>query len=201
MDSIIETLGSFLLVVLGSSTAIGLLNWYTDKSKRKSEIKYLATRIAVDLEGYAIDCAEQCSNHISHEKHNGLCGKLISQIPIIPAIGDTERYDFLDNALLDQILRLPQQLMLYEREIKSMSDVLDMGYVQDECCNKTLKIGLQALELSKEVRSKYHLPKRELKSGEWDIDKFYKEQIEKFNKPSKLHTDKIEVDSTDKDLN
>ncbi|GJM00010.1 MAG: hypothetical protein DHS20C07_16890 [Methyloligella sp.] len=176
MEFVLGVIGNFLLVVVGSGASIGFLNWFTDRKKSKSKVKFLATQLAVQLEGYALECFEDISNQDDYIGHEGYIGSTIAFVPELPKIPTSDDYMQLDNNLLDEFLQMPQDRITANRA------AIFWDQVDRECANSayresTVVMGHKALTLSKKLRQKYKLPQRELKSGVCELNKFFHDQM------------------------
>ena len=109
MPQLEDLASNFISVLVGTGALFGVIQLYSERRKRKEAVKYLATRIAIQLEGYAIDCANKVSDYNLLLASNGILGELVQDIPILPEIPDGD-YKLLDRSLLDNFLQLPQNI-------------------------------------------------------------------------------------------
>lgn len=186
MIDIAEFAGQVVTVMLGSGAAFAFLNWRTERRRRIDDVEFLATTLAVQFEGYAIDCADKVSDHQLATDSDGCAGKLIGKIPDFNLVTQHEGYRLLDRAVLDEILQFPQERLLAERAAIFWWDVVG----DPDCCNNayrdnTVKVAHHALMLATKLRSRYKLPKRSMAYGEWDIREFLAKEVQKLSDETK----------------
>ncbi len=178
------TFGSNLItVMLGSGAAFGILNWFSERQKRTEEVEFLATRLAVQLEGYAIECADKVSDHDTATDSDNTAGAVIGKIPEFPPLPESESYRLLKRDLLDEMLQFPQLRFMAENAAIFWWNVVgDPDSCRVAYRDNTISMGERAAGLAKRLREKYSLPKRTLIYGEWDICKFFNEELAKIQK-------------------
>lgn len=167
----------FLTTMLGSGAAIGLLNVYSvykaESIKRRDEVGLLATRIAVQLEGYIIQCTDDLSNHEIFSSSKGSAGTSIQRIPKCLDLFHGDSYRLLDRDLLDDILQFPQKIQMAEQELTSLWEVTgDTSLCERRMYRYAVIMGREAVTLSRRLRTRYKLPVRKLVSDDRDMCEF-----------------------------
>ena len=170
--------GNIITVMLGSGAAFGFMNLYSDRKKHKNNAEFLATQIAVQLEGYAIECADKISEHTTAEDSDNHAGRLIGKIPEYPPLPTSDSYNLLNRGIVDEVLQFPQERQMADKAAYFWWDVVG----DPECCNaaykdNTIRMGERAARLAKKIRNFYKLPERKLVFGEWDIYKFFNDEL------------------------
>ena len=89
---------NLLTVFLGSGAALTAFNWYIEhqreKKRRTDEKEFLAVKLAIEFEGFAIECAELVSDHITNENSGGQAGKRIGSLPDVRQPPRSDSYKF-----------------------------------------------------------------------------------------------------------
>jgi len=163
-----EIITQLLSIILGSGALFGILQFTNDLKKRKDGAEYLATRIAILLEGYAINCANKISEFDLVFSTDGIMGELIHDISNLPEIPEGE-YKLLDRSLLDEFLQLPQEIEIARSACLSECDFADLARCGQIRIRYITIIGAKAYKLAYRVRKKYKLPQRTIRSGKLEI--------------------------------
>ena len=175
---------NLVTVFLGSGAAVAITNWYIEhrreERRRTDETEFLAVKLAIEFEGYAIECAERVSDHKTAEDSGGHAGKRIGSLPEAPQLPKGDAYKFFDRNLLDDIYQFPQDCLMADRAAIFWWNVVG----DEDCCTQayeknTIRMGVKASEIAKEIRRKNKLPSRTLTFGNWKIDKFLGEEMAK----------------------
>ena len=181
MDTFISLLPSFF----GSGAAIAIITIAKlcfeesrERKKREEATQYLALLLAIQFEGYAIDCASKASDHKTAIEHEGDVGNVIDRVlqPQAPPV--SESYQLLDRVILDAVFGFSQRCQMAQEAAMFWWHVVG----DEDCCNSameenTIKMGGEALEISESLRSKYKLGDRRLEFGEWEIRSFFKREL------------------------
>jgi len=171
--------GNVITVMLGSGAAFGILKWHTDWKTQQNKAKFLATQLAVQLEGYAIDCSDKISGHITAEDSNEAAGDYITKIVEYPPLPVSDAYQSLERSIADEVLQFPQECQMAERAARFLWEVADTDACLENYKDNTIRIGAKAAELAKKIREHYSLPMRKLTFGEWDVYQFFADELKK----------------------
>jgi hypothetical protein len=170
--NIAEIVKTLFSVLLGTGTLFGALQYSIERRKRKDGVEYLATRIAILLEGYAICCTNKLSDFDLFFTTNGILGELIHDVPKFPEIPDGD-YKLLNRFLLDEFLQLPQNIeMAYNVALRD-SDFADEIQGNQIRIDYIISLGSKAIKLANLFREQYKLPKRNIKIGKMLIKDFF----------------------------
>ncbi|MEI9889108.1 MAG: hypothetical protein WDN08_21905 [Rhizomicrobium sp.] len=193
-------LQSFLTVVLGSGAAFTIaqivLDFRRHRRKRRDSVEYLALRLAFVLEGYAIACAEKQSDHSTAVEHDGQAGRLLGSVPEVPALPESDAYQFLDRSILNSVLDFPQRVVMADRFAAFWWDTVgDLDSFRSEIGSQTIRMGHLAAVLAKRVRTTYRIQGRPLVLGTWDIGKYLEDEVRKLDETKRRN--EVEKDQLD----
>ena len=149
---------------------------------RADEAEFLAVRLAIEFEGYAIESAERVADQKTLEDSGGHAGNKIGSLPEPPQPPKSDAYKFFDRALLDAIFQFPQDRLMANRAAIFWWDVVG----DEEACTEaykehTIRMGAKASEIAREIRSKNKLPARNLTFGRWEIDRFLDKELSRIH--------------------
>jgi len=166
-----EGVGDFLVVLFGSGAGValatvGIEQWRHSKSRQES-VRHLALRVAFMLEGYAIDCADKVEFADVDRVRD------FSAVPQLPALPESSAYVLMQTDILEKILDHPQQCQMAGSGAAFLREIGDPESASVAVEEATIQLGQKALEIAQEIRKHYHLPRRKLVSGTWDIETFY----------------------------
>lgn len=171
-----------LLAVLSTSFFTGLataiLNQIYAGRASTRDAKYLAIRIAVILESFAIECAEQISTQQMYNQTGGGSGRLYGTVPALSPFPDEAKWESLDGDLLARALSLRNELPLSDRKIAFWEDI-DRECIPVECDQQCGKCGYIAWELAQAIRRRYGFPSFDPKLTSWDVAGTLKEMHDK----------------------
>lgn len=158
--------------VPGTSFATAVFNQlFTSHRERKKlgrDAKYLAIRLAVILEQFAIECAERIAAMEMYQSSKGGAGSLFGKLPELPAYPEEAKWEALDANLLARALTLKNELPLSDRAIAFWEDI-DRTSIPAECAQQCGKCGYMAWELAVAIRAKYGFPPFDPRRTSWDL--------------------------------
>ena len=177
----IEILKLSLSTGLLAGIATQSFGWIIDRWKlnrlKETEAAYLAARLAVACENFAILCAEQIADNDMYKQSEGHAGKPHGKLPLLGEFPPQENWTTLDPALLSRSLSLPNELLLGERMISFWSDVdPDPSLLRSACNTQAGTCGYRAWKLAEDLRARYRLPEFVPRDFSWDTIKVLKEQ-------------------------
>jgi hypothetical protein len=143
---------------IGFAATMLTLVWgsWSKRSENQRSATYLAIRLAVILEQFAIDCADRIADQDLHDNSLGHAGAVASELPKLEAFPDEQSWNALNPALLARVLSFPNTCRLSNLAISawyafSPEDVPEEGRRQ---CGKT---GQMAWVLACDLRKQYRL--------------------------------------------
>jgi hypothetical protein len=157
--------------VVAATLTVGL-NWLvarrTEHAKLERDARYLAIRVSVVLERFALDCAEFAGDNDLHRRSDGAAGQHRASVPSIAAYPTDADWKALPQDLLAECLSLPTEIEQTSRGIDFVSDVApdDAPAACDEAC---AALGLRALDLAKRLRGRYGFPPLKSSDSEYDL--------------------------------
>ncbi len=175
------TVMDLVLVFLGSGAGVAItsliLEHWRHKRSRTESARHLAIRIAFELEGYAIDCAEKANDHQLACSSAGHAGTYLGTVPAPPSLPESTAYSLIDADVLEAILDFPQRCKMASSEAAFWWDAVgDMDCVRTAASGNTIKMGALAIRIAQRLRQRHRLPTRDLTFGEWDIATFFDEE-------------------------
>jgi hypothetical protein len=181
---------------LGSGAVLAIARLVFDRNKEKRErteaTKYLALQLAILLEAYVIECAEGVSSHQTADEYDGHAGARLGTVLKLPDLPVGDAYRFLDPDLLNSVLAFPQRCLLAQRASEFWDDVVgDREAYYNTVKQNCLRMGSEALDISRALRGKYNLPGRSLRFDRWDIDNFIAIEMRKLTASLK-HQEEVE---------
>lgn len=173
---------NFLIVVV----TIFLTNFFQHRFKKKAKkeedqvaVKYLALRLAFLFEGYAVECADKVGDHQLAYDSDRHAGRFIGQVPKIPPLPREEDQKILDHSLLNDIWDFPQRCVMANDNALFWDDIGERDCTTNALRINTIKMGFRAMDIGNRLRKKYDLSPRLLGFGDFDVEKFLKEELEK----------------------
>ncbi len=178
MDELITTILTSAVV---SSIATTAISSWLESRKSKVSTKLEALKASVELEGYAINCADKLANHELAISSAGHAGAFLADVPDIPplniAVGFLRPKKY---QVANRLLIFPQEHNQAKQVVLFMWDVTcDPDSCNKEAAMQTAKMGLKAVSLAEDLRNAFKLPDRELVFGTHDIKETLKDNIEK----------------------
>lgn len=173
-----------LTTFLGSGASFTLISLLFEHRKHRREriesVSFLALRLAVLLEGYALRCVDEASDHSIAKGSGGHAGTLLGAVPITPTLPDSDSYRLLDKALLHLVLEFPQRRDIAQQEADFWSNVVgDRDCYLNTAWQNTLLIGAHSLDVARRLRDSHSLPRRSLTFGQGrDLGKHLAEQVQ-----------------------
>lgn len=177
-------------VFLGSGVSFTLVKTLLDRRKEKQErteaTKHIALRLAILFEAYVIECAEGVSSHQTADEYNGDAGARLGKVLALADLPIDDAYRFLDTNLLNSIYAFPQRCLLAQKAAEFWADVVgDRDAYFNTVKQNTLKMGSEALDISRNIRQLYGLPPRLLRFDKWDIDNFMMKEVKRLEDSQK----------------
>ncbi|MDE2163595.1 MAG: hypothetical protein KGJ53_10560 [Alphaproteobacteria bacterium] len=145
-----------IVVGIGATVITLIATSHRDTGLRRRVATYLAMRVAITLEAFAIACADLIGENQRAQPSNDDEGprKLLPRLPSYPSGGD---WRTLDMSLANRALAFRNDLavsanaMYYEFDMNAKKQ-------SDACDDQAAKRGVQAWDLARELRAFYRLP-------------------------------------------
>lgn len=147
------------------TAAIGALR---EHNKEKRGATYLALRIAVALEQFAISCADQIGENDVHEESHGHAGTAYVGLPKNPEYPTDADWKALIGTLAARALGLTNEIHMGARALAFSLDN-DPENATSDCSDRCAVLGLRALTLATELRSEYRIRRFDPREAGWDI--------------------------------
>lgn len=168
MENLFSTVVTSALVATIAGAAI---NAWLEARKDKHSTRFEALSVAVSLEGYTITCADLLSGHDLAMSSGGHAGSYMGRVPPLPELSLTAGF------LKPYRAKVAGRLMAFPQEVRQADQVAaflwgvtaDVDAVRESSAAQVAKMGMKAIELAKDIRKAFGLPKRELVFGKYDI--------------------------------
>ena len=176
---LMEVLKLALGTGLVAAVATQGIAWLVDRSKSnraaEAEATYLAARLVVAFEHFAIECAEQIADNDMFRQSEGHAGRSHGTLPELSEFPLEANWTTLEPALLSRSLSLPNEILLGNSMIAFWSDVdPDPSLVRSACDAQAGTSGYRSWRLAEDLRSRYGLPDFVPKDFSWDVIKALK---------------------------
>lgn len=170
MEQFLSTVVTSALVATIAGAAI---NAWLENRKSKHAARFDALSAAVSLEGYAITCANELSNHELAMSSGGHAGSSIGNVPELPQLSVVAGFLKPKRAeVADRLMTFPQEVRQASQLAGFMWDVTaDEDVVREAAATQSAKMGLRALELAKDLRKVFRLPPRQVLVGKFNVEK------------------------------
>ncbi|WP_306591776.1 hypothetical protein [Geothrix sp. 21YS21S-4] len=155
-----------------------IINGYIEDRKSKQSVRFEALAIAVALEGYAIICANKISAHNTAVTSEGAASLLLRSVPKFPQFSGVIRFfGPRKMSLANRIMMFSQEVYQANQSVAFWWEVVgDLEAMYQEAKIQGAKMGLQSLDLARDIREEFKLPHRILIFGDYDIRQLLKEQ-------------------------
>lgn len=161
-----------LLAVVTSTTVATVagvaINAWLEAKKTKWSTRLDALKAAVALEGYAITCAHEVSDHRDASFYEGHAGAFMNRVPDLPELSVAAGLlKPKKSSVANRLIIFPQEVCQANQRVNFWWDVLgEQDLVRTEAVQQGSKIGLKSLVLAQDIRSAFGLPVRDLTFGE-----------------------------------
>jgi hypothetical protein len=177
-----------LKLTLGTGFVTSALNHFAGsylegRKERRSvrrDSRYLAIRLAVILERFAIDCADIIAENNSFLTPNGFLGRRDSQLPTLQEYPSDIDWRSFEPELSVRIFSLPNEVSVSQGVI-SFADRLAGGPdgSPSDTTNQAGLCGHRALHIANDLRERYQLPPFRMAWPQWDVPTILKEAHDK----------------------
>jgi hypothetical protein len=150
------SIGSGLVAALITQCVAWVRETRKDKESTKREATYLAIRLAVILERFALDCANGIADQEMYTQSEGHAGAYHHQLPELASYPDEDGWKVMRLDFLTRALELRNEVLLSNRKIASWEDI-DRDCIPNECDDQCGRCGYMAWQLACEMRNHYWL--------------------------------------------
>ncbi len=160
-SSVLSLIGTSTVAALVATIVTHILAGRRDKQARKRDATYLAIRLAVILESYALACHELLSDNDLHSSSGGEAGKQRSELPDLPPYPDDADWKSLETALASRALLFRNELWISDRSIAFWLDIDPEENLLPACNQEAATRGYQAWCLAENLRDQYRIERFE----------------------------------------
>jgi hypothetical protein len=133
-----------------------LISWFREHKHEQLAstrgARYLAIRLAMMLEGFAIECADAIAAQDMHNQSERHAGAAHGALPDLPPYPDEADWKVLEPQFLARALTLRNELRLSDKMIAFWADI-DRECIPQECDQQCGKCGYMAWELAAHIAS------------------------------------------------
>jgi hypothetical protein len=170
------TLSTVLWIAVSTGLATAVFNQFIgwlreamhDRASTKRDARYLAIRLAVMLEEFAIKCADRIGDNDLYRQTKGSVGTKWDSIPELPPYPDEADWRSLAPGLLSRVLTLRNALSLKGGGVVSGADW--GNYSAAACDSKCGKGGFVAWTLARDLRAHYGLKPFDPHETAWIVE-------------------------------
>lgn len=162
MDEVLRWLGDASKLVpagVAAGVAVQVIQtvreWRKDTKVAEQHGTYLAIRIAVVLEAFALACAYAIEQNRLHDEHNGEMGKRTTTLPdlgVYPTDGD---WKSLQASLMSRALTLRNELSTCDRAVHFYYDLGEEEQALGVFNHHAGRLGYRGWILASELRTRY----------------------------------------------
>ncbi|MGA2793937.1 MAG: hypothetical protein ABSE69_10445 [Roseiarcus sp.] len=165
--------------VLTASIGWGLDHVFVHRATLKKDARYLAQRVAIILEKFAVHCGNSITDNELHDRSEGHAGERHLTLPAIGPFPAEADWKAIDTDLMDRALSMPNELALADQAILFWWNVVgDEECMQTEANNRAGECGLRAWLLASELRRRCGIPASTLPATSWDFVNTLRRQVE-----------------------
>jgi hypothetical protein len=174
--------GLDILKVAGASGVFVFLlacikDYFVHRKTLKRDAMYLAARLVVVLEKFAVDCANTISDNDLYSSSGGSAGTQRFSLPTLGAFPSDADWKAIAPNLVDRVMSMPNELSLVDHKILFWWEVLaDRDCMQTETNDQSGEFGFYAWELALDLRKECNLPEAGLLARSWDFVALLKKQ-------------------------
>ena len=178
LDIVKLALGTGFVAAAINQGASWIREWRKEAKATKRDATYLALRVAVTLERFALDGAALISDSQTYDETSGGFGNIHYTLPdLLPYPKDVD-WKSIDTNLASRALSFRNELWISVRYLKGCFD-LGIDHAADECSKKAGLHGYRAWQLAADMRRRYALPDFDPLETAWDLVSLLKGQHDK----------------------
>ncbi|MFI5022840.1 MAG: hypothetical protein ACHQRJ_14470 [Alphaproteobacteria bacterium] len=143
---------------------------FSRRESYRRDARYLAQRLAVILEKFAIDCADIIAGNELHRTSDGHAGVRRLALPTLAAFPADADWKAVDSALAGRAVALPNEIALADHKILFWWDVVgDEDCMETEADQQAGMCGYRAWNLAADLRMRHGVPASDLTDRAWDF--------------------------------
>jgi hypothetical protein len=174
-----------LVIAAVGGIAVALINhfvtWLLSRKANAREARYLAQRLVVVLERFAIECSELVADYNLYLQSKGALGRISVLLPEIGAFPTDVDWKTIDAVLVGRALSLSNEYVLASRSVDFCLDLNgDDRDAAQEASKQAGKCGYRAWKLAVALRVKHKLPENNLTQHTWDFVQTLKSKHDAF---------------------
>ena len=174
-----ESLKLLITVFFGSGASFAILNIVWQWIKDKRERRHFALQIAFQLEAYAIECEKAHSDNEDANNSDGSAGQSISELPRLGPLPSHDAFRLLDPKIVSRLYAFPQECLMAQRAADQIFEFVGQDEAIESVADSTLGMGMEALDIARTIRGKYGLGTRNLKFGEWSVEEYFEDKLQR----------------------
>lgn len=152
-----------IIAILSGVCTVFFQSFLTEKREKKAtriEAFYLATKLVVILDEFAIKCYNRSLMVELYCDTNGSLGDSDLNIPELSPFPNDVNWKTLKPDILPKVLSFPNELLQRKKDIAETysCDGLNINDLLIKCSKQSCKYGYMALQLANEIRKRYQIP-------------------------------------------
>jgi hypothetical protein len=128
------------------------------RRSRARDARFLAQRLAVILETFAIECADRITENLSLHYDFGGEGNFIWDLPALGEFPADVDWKAVDPDFVGRAIVLPNEILLARQVIKAQLKARDLDYMLSRSSNLAGECGYRAWMLAADLRTAHGLP-------------------------------------------
>jgi hypothetical protein len=170
-DIVKFALGTGVVTAVANNLLGWLRDWKKEGTTSTRDARYLAMRVAVTLDEFAIECAKSIRDNQIYIESMGHAGTRHGKLPPLSEYPTDADWKALDPSLSTRALSFCNELRLSEGIIGLWWDIEpgDQGILMNTCDGQAGKCGYRAWQLAADMRRHYGLPEFEPEHTGWNI--------------------------------
>ena len=155
----------------------GLTHFFVHRAGLKRDARYLAHRLAIIMEKFAVDCADVIADNDLHRSSEGYAGRQVLKLPEITPLPADADWKALEPSLVDRAMSLPNKLALADAAISFWRTLLTTKIAcgLKPTCKQGNRVSRRGNWL-RTSRRRYGIPPTSLTEGGWNFVETLKEK-------------------------
>ena len=163
---VVPALTAIVVVLLGA-----LITMAVTQQKDHAAARYLAARLAVILEAYAINSANSLNEWDTYQITGAEQGAMIEGVPDLPEYPDGDGWSALRPDMVERALSLRNQLAIGRLDVASLERLIDdHDEIAERCAEHVGACGYTAVVLARALRRRYDLQAFDPTRTFWDVE-------------------------------
>ena len=188
---VLKLLSTGLVATIAAQGVAWLIERAKSNRSTESEATYLAARLAVNFEQFAIKCAKQIADNSMFQQSEGHAGRPHCTLPELGEFPSQANWKALDPVLLSRSFSFPNELSLGDSTVAFWSDVdPDPSLARSAFDSRAGTSGYRAWRLAEDLRSRYKLSSFVPEDFSWDAIRTLKNHHDR--EMARLKKDQVE---------